>query len=50
LASLGTEQSVIARILGHAPASVTGRYAGKVDPEVDRQVIERLTYESSAAG
>ena len=44
LASLGTEQSTIARILGHAPSSVTGRYASKVDPEVDRGVIEGVSF------
>ena len=44
LTSFGTEQSTIARILGHAPSNVTGRYAGKVDPEIDRAVIERVTY------
>ncbi len=45
LAASGVDQSAIARILGHAPASVTGRYAGKVDPEIDRAVIERVSYE-----
>lgn len=50
LASLGVEQSTIARILGHAPASVTGRYAGKVDPEIDRPAIDRVSYQDSKAG
>jgi integrase len=45
LNSLGTEQSTISRILGHAPSNVTGRYAGKVDPEIDRAAIERVTYD-----
>lgn len=45
LTSLGTEQSTISRILGHAPSNVTGRYAGKVDPEIDRATIERIAYD-----
>jgi integrase len=46
LASLGTEQSTIAGILGHGPSNVTGRYSGKVNPEVDRDAIERVSYDS----
>jgi integrase len=45
LTSMGIELSTISRILGHAPTNVTGRYAGKVDPEIDRKAIERVTYE-----
>jgi integrase len=45
LTSLGAEEATIARILGQAPSSVTGRYAGKVDPEIYRPLIERVSYE-----
>lgn len=47
LTTLGTEQSTISRILGHAPSTVTSRYSGKVDPEIDRATIERVTYNHS---
>lgn len=44
LTSLGIERSTIRRILGHAPSDVTDRYAGKVNPEIDRVAIERIAY------
>lgn len=44
LASLRVEESTIAKLLGHAPMNVTGRYAGKVDPEVFRSVVEKVSY------
>lgn len=44
LASLRIEESTIAKLLGHAPLNVTGRYAGKVDSEVFRSVVERVSY------
>lgn len=46
LTSLGVEQSTTGRILGHAPSNVTGLYAGKVDPEIDRATIDRVFYKS----
>lgn len=45
LASQGVEEATISRILGHAPSNVTGRYAGKIDPEINRALIERVTYD-----
>lgn len=44
LGSHGVEEPTIKRILGHAPLNVTGRYAGKIDPEINRALIERVTY------
>jgi integrase len=44
LASLSTEEAIIAKLLGHAPLNVTGRYAGKVDTEVFRNVVEGVSY------
>lgn len=44
LASLRIEEATIAKLLGHAPLNVTGRYAGKVDSEVFRSVVEKVSY------
>jgi integrase len=45
LASLGVEEPVISRLLGHSrSSSATAIYARKVDPELDRRFIEMLVY------
>jgi integrase len=43
LTSIGAEEAAIIRVLGHAPSIVTRRYSQKVDPEIDRPVIERIS-------
>lgn len=46
LASLGADEWRIGRIIGHSRKTVTRHYAGKFDPEVDRQLIESVCYRS----
>ncbi|MGJ0621546.1 MAG: DUF6538 domain-containing protein [Methylocystis sp.] len=43
LTSLGVDEATIARIVGHR-GGITARYAGKVDPELYRGTVERVSY------
>lgn len=43
LTSLGVDEPTIARIVGHR-GGITARYAGKVDPEIYREFVERVRY------
>ena len=46
LTAQGVPEETIGRILGHASQTITGRYAGKVDPELTRNAIEAVNYGS----
>jgi integrase len=43
LSSLGVDEATIARIVGHR-GGITARYAGKVNPEIYREIVERVQY------
>ncbi len=47
LTSIGVDEATVGRIIGHRSQVITARYAGKVDPELYRKHVERVTYERS---